>query len=155
MLPQALNIVLRLTEALLVVFHIHTNNILECNVMKIIGGGVRSGPNFAAALLRSARLGGNTAMLLRAVLSAQADRVSAALGTRSGVEMRAGRRAAERAGAQIVLGEGCPPVCYWENLSLCCGLLSFLSCSQSAAAERARAQIALGGFACLCDREIV
>ncbi|KAK9901278.1 hypothetical protein WJX75_003832 [Coccomyxa subellipsoidea] len=64
-----------------------------------------SGPNFAAALLRSARLGGNTAMLLRAVLSAQADRVSAALGTRSGVEMRAGRRAAERAGAQIVLGD--------------------------------------------------
>ncbi len=43
-------------------------------------------------------------MLLRAVLSAQADRVSAALGTRSGVEMRAGRRAAERIGAQIVLG---------------------------------------------------
>lgn len=78
--------------------------------MKIIGGCVRSGPNFAAALLRSARLGGNTAMLLRAVLSAQADRVSAALGTRSGVEMRAGRRAAERAGAQIVLGECCLPV---------------------------------------------
>jgi hypothetical protein len=89
---------------------IHTINILECNVLKIIGGCVRSGPNFAAALLRSARLGGNTAMLLRAVLSAQADRVSAALGTRSGVEMRAGRRAAERAGAQIVLGEGCPLV---------------------------------------------
>lgn len=65
-----------------------------------------SGPNFAAALLRSARLGGNAAMLLRAVLSAQADRVSAALGTRSGVEMRSGRAAAERVGAQIVLG-GC------------------------------------------------
>ncbi|BDA45348.1 TraB domain-containing protein [Coccomyxa sp. Obi] len=64
-----------------------------------------SGTNFAAALLRSARLGGNTAMLLRAVLSAQADRVSAALGTRSGVEMRAGRAAAERVGAQIVLGD--------------------------------------------------
>ena len=45
-------------------------------------------------------------MLLRAVLSAQADRVSAVLGTRSGVEMRSGRAAAERIGAQIVLG-GC------------------------------------------------
>lgn len=44
-------------------------------------------------------------MLLRAVLSAQADRVSAALGTRSGVEMRAARAAAERIGSQIVLGE--------------------------------------------------
>lgn len=72
-----------------------------------IWGCACSGPNFAAALLRSARLGGNTAMLLRAVLSAQANRVSAALGTRSGIEMRSGRAAAERIGAQIVLG-GCP-----------------------------------------------
>ena len=44
-------------------------------------------------------------MVLRAVLSAQADKVSQALGTRSGVEMRAARAAAERIGAQIVLGE--------------------------------------------------
>lgn len=44
-------------------------------------------------------------MLLRAVLSAQAGRVSEALGVRSGVEMRAARRAAEAVGAQIVLGE--------------------------------------------------
>lgn len=46
-------------------------------------------------------------MLLRTVLSAQAARVSRALAMRSGVEMRAARRAAERIGAQIVLGE-CP-----------------------------------------------
>lgn len=43
-------------------------------------------------------------MVLRAVLSAQADKVSQALGMRSGVEMRAARHAAERIGAQIVLG---------------------------------------------------
>ena len=46
-------------------------------------------------------------MVLRAVLSAQAGRVSRALAMRSGVEMRAARRAAERVGAQVVLGE-CP-----------------------------------------------
>ncbi len=44
-------------------------------------------------------------MVLRAVLSAQAGKVSQALGVRSGVEMRAARRSAERIGAQIVLGE--------------------------------------------------
>ena len=43
-------------------------------------------------------------MVLRAVLSAQAGKVSQALGMRSGVEMRAARRSAERIGAQIVLG---------------------------------------------------
>ncbi len=47
-------------------------------------------------------------MVLRAVLSAQAGKVSQALGMRSGVEMRAARRAAERIGAQIVLGERPP-----------------------------------------------
>ena len=46
-------------------------------------------------------------MVLRAVLSTQAARVSRALAMRSGFEMRAARRAAERIGAQIVLGE-CP-----------------------------------------------
>jgi len=66
---------------------------------------VCSGPSFLQALLRSARLGGNSAMVLRAVLSAQADKVSQALNMRSGVEMRAARRTAERIGAQIVLGE--------------------------------------------------
>ena len=44
-------------------------------------------------------------MLLRAVLAAQASRAAEALGARSGVEMRAARRAAEAVGAQIVLGE--------------------------------------------------
>ena len=53
-----------------------------------------SGPSFLQALLRSARLGGNSAMVLRAVLSAQADKVSQALNVRSGVEMRAARRTA-------------------------------------------------------------
>ena len=43
-------------------------------------------------------------MVLRAVLSAQAGKVSQALGMRSGVEMRAARSAAERIGAQVVLG---------------------------------------------------
>ena len=66
------------------------------------------GPSFLQALLRSARLGGNSAMVLRAVLSAQADKVSQALGMRSGVEMRAARCAAERTGAQIVLGRQTP-----------------------------------------------
>ena len=64
-----------------------------------------SGPSFAQALLRSARLGGNSAMVLRAALSAQAGRVSKGLGVRSGVEMRAARRAAEAINAQIVLGK--------------------------------------------------
>ena len=64
-----------------------------------------SGPSFAQALLRSARLGGNSAMVLRAALSAQAGRVSKGLGVRSGVEMRAARRAAEAVDAQIVLGD--------------------------------------------------
>ncbi|CAL5228667.1 g11840 [Coccomyxa viridis] len=64
-----------------------------------------TGPSFLQALLRSARLGGNSAMVLRAVLSAQAGKVSQALGVRSGVEMRAARRSAERIGAQIVLGD--------------------------------------------------
>ena len=63
-----------------------------------------SGPNLAQALLRSGRLGGSSAMLLRAVLSAQAGRVSQALGVRSGVEMRAAhldaRRAARRRGCR-------------------------------------------------------
>lgn len=35
----------------------------------------------------------------------QVDRVSRSLGARSGVEMRAASRAAERIGAQIVLGK--------------------------------------------------
>lgn len=47
-------------------------------------------------------------MVLRAVLSAQAGRVSRVLAMRSGVEMRAARRAAERVGAQVVLGESHP-----------------------------------------------
>ena len=64
-----------------------------------------SGPSFAQALLRRARLGGNSAMVLRAALSAQAGRVSRGLGVRSGVEMRAARRAAEAVDAQIVLGD--------------------------------------------------
>ena len=64
-----------------------------------------SGPSFAQALLRSARLGGNSAMVLRAALSAQAGHVSRGLGVRSGVEMRAARRAAEAVDAQIVLGD--------------------------------------------------
>ena len=55
-------------------------------------------------------------MVLRAVLSAQAGRVSRALAMRSGVEMRAARRAAERIGAQIVLGE-CPSLSATHALS--------------------------------------
>ena len=56
-------------------------------------------------------------MVLRAVLSAQADKVSQALGMRSGVEMRAARHAAERIGAQIVLGgsPGPPANPAWES----------------------------------------
>ncbi len=71
-------------------------------------GGACSGPSFLQALLRSARLGGGSAMLLRAALAAQAGRVSRALAVRSGVEMRAARRTAERVGAQMVLGERPP-----------------------------------------------
>ena len=79
-----------------------------------------SGPSFLQALLRSARLGGNSAMVLRAALSAQADRVSKGLGVRSGVEMRAARRAAEAVGAQIVLGDRHLPLSPGE--SACCPL---------------------------------
>jgi hypothetical protein len=77
---------------------------------------VCSGPSFLEALLRSARLGGGPAMLLRAVLAAQASRAAEALGMRSGVEMRAARRAAEALGAQIVLGEqpNLAPICLFQ-----------------------------------------
>jgi hypothetical protein len=70
-----------------------------------------SGPGFAQSLLRSARLGGGWPLMVRAALARQVDRVGRALGRRSGIEMRAARRAADRLGAQVVLGGRYPNPC--------------------------------------------
>lgn len=81
-------------------------------------------------------------MVLRAVLSAQADRVSRALGARSGVEMRAARRAAEAVGAQLVLGgnqASASPLSFRMSHML----LWSLHCDT----EAVEAQVGLGGTA--------
>eukprot|EP00466_Bigelowiella_natans_P009076 jgi/Bigna1/87635/estExt_fgenesh1_pg.C_220145 len=63
-----------------------------------------SGNNFQAALQRSLKLGGFPALVLRSLM-AQTSPESVEIMSKSGVDFRAARRAAEDVGAQIVLGD--------------------------------------------------
>lgn len=71
------------------------------------GGNVMalSGENYAAAMGRSLRLGGRSAMAFRVLLAGVSKRVSASAGVQSGGEFRAARVAADEIGAQVVLGD--------------------------------------------------
>ena len=63
-----------------------------------------AGDNFFSAVSRSVSLGGPSALAVRAFLGLVSGNLSKRLGTRSGIEMRAARRAAEDIGVPIVLG---------------------------------------------------
>jgi hypothetical protein len=63
-----------------------------------------SGSSFQAAVGRTLQLGGQSALLLRLLLSRQAGRLSDKFGLEIGADMRAAREAAEAVGAQLVLG---------------------------------------------------
>eukprot|EP00803_Ostreobium_quekettii_P008793 evm.model.scf_1020.2 EVM.evm.TU.scf_1020.2 scf_1020:47717-50858(+) len=64
-----------------------------------------AGENFFSAILRSTRLGGPTALALRAFLGWISESLSEKFGKRSGAEMRAARKAAEEMDVPIVLGD--------------------------------------------------
>jgi len=64
-----------------------------------------SGDSFLGAVGRSARLGGQSAFLLRILLAQVSNRMSAQVAVQSGAEMRAARVAASRVQAQVVLGD--------------------------------------------------
>eukprot|EP00884_Botryococcus_braunii_P012017 jgi/Botrbrau1/20816/Bobra.0156s0043.2 len=64
-----------------------------------------SGSSFLAAVGRTLQLGGQSALLLRLLLSRQAGRLSDRFGLEIGADMRAAREAAEAVGAQLVLGD--------------------------------------------------
>jgi len=64
-----------------------------------------AGENFISAVLRSTRLGGPTALALRAFMGWISGSLSENFGKRSGAEMRAARRAAEEMNVPIVLGD--------------------------------------------------
>ncbi|KAL3701329.1 hypothetical protein R1sor_019351 [Riccia sorocarpa] len=63
------------------------------------------GENFGAAIRRSLRLGGRSALALRLLLGRVSEKLSKSAGVATGVEFRAARRAAEETGAQLVLGD--------------------------------------------------
>lgn len=64
-----------------------------------------TGSNPALALLRSARLGGQSGLLLQSVVGLFYGAMSRGLSRTPGAEMRAARAAAEDVGAEIVLGD--------------------------------------------------
>ncbi|CAM6096305.1 unnamed protein product [Calypogeia fissa] len=64
-----------------------------------------SGENFGAAMSRSLRLGGRSALALRLLLGGMSEKLSKSTGIASGEEFRAARKAAEEIGAQLVLGD--------------------------------------------------
>ncbi|BBM97578.1 hypothetical protein MPTK1_1g06740 [Marchantia polymorpha subsp. ruderalis] len=64
-----------------------------------------SGENFGAAMSRSLRLGGRSALALRLLLGGLSEKLSKSAGVSTGEEFRAARRAAEEIGAQLVLGD--------------------------------------------------
>lgn len=80
-----------------------------------------SGEDFLDTFKRTIQLGGRSALALRIVLSSVASKISENLGVESGVEFKAARRAAEKVGAQIVLGDRPIEVTLrraWKSLSL-------------------------------------
>ncbi|KAF8069523.1 Trabd [Scenedesmus sp. PABB004] len=64
-----------------------------------------AGDNFFAAVARSARLGGQSGLLLRLLIAGQARQAADRLNTTPGAEFRAAARAADRVGASLVLGD--------------------------------------------------
>uniref|UniRef100_A0A7S1X1G4 TraB domain-containing protein n=1 Tax=Tetraselmis chuii TaxID=63592 RepID=A0A7S1X1G4_9CHLO len=64
-----------------------------------------SGSSFLAAVGRSARLGGQSAFILRVLLAQVSNRFSAQVEVQSGAEMKAAKIAASHVQAQVVLGD--------------------------------------------------
>ncbi|KAH7438472.1 hypothetical protein KP509_04G016100 [Ceratopteris richardii] len=64
-----------------------------------------TGESFGAALSRSLKIGGQSAMSLRLLLALVSESLSSIAGVRSGEEFRAAYKAAIEVGAQIVLGD--------------------------------------------------
>jgi pheromone shutdown protein TraB len=75
-----------------------------CRFKAIWNGGFCSGSSFQSAVGRSLQLGGQSALLLRLLLSRQAGKLSEKFGMDIGADMRAAREAAESVGAELVLG---------------------------------------------------
>lgn len=75
------------------------NNKKSINALSI------SGNNLLEAYQRSIALGGQTALVLRLILSQLSERLSKDVDVQPGVEFRAARCAAQAVGAQIVLGD--------------------------------------------------